>query len=122
MVCLPSSHGVGAKVILDVCILVSHFPESGHRRHVTSGDAQELAPIGIGPTIRHAQDACSCVFQAWMYLVLEFLAIYGRPAAASSGWIAGLEHEVRDNAVKYDIVVIIALSESEEVLAGLERA
>ena len=59
------------------------------------------------------------MFQARMYLVRELVAKDGAATAAGAGGVAGLEHEVWDDAVEDDIVVVAALGEGGEVLAGL---
>lgn len=61
---------------------------AGGRR--TFGDIQELTPIGIRPAIRHAQDPRSSVFEVWMDLVLEFVAVDGAAASASAAGVACL--------------------------------
>jgi hypothetical protein len=51
--------------------------------------------------------------------VLEFLAVDRASSTAGAGGIAGLDHEVRDNAVEDDVVVVASLREGREVLACL---
>lgn len=55
------------------------------------------------------------------YLVGEFLAVDGGAAATGAGGVAGLDHEVGDYAVHEEVVVVAALGEGGEVLAGLGR-
>lgn len=52
-------------------------------------------------------------------LVLEFLAVDGASSSASAGRIAGLYHEVGDNAVEDDIVIVASLRKRREVLTRL---
>ena len=55
-----------------------------------------------------------------MDLVGEFLAEDGAAAAAGASGVAGLYHEVGDDAVDEDVVVVASGGESGEILAGLE--
>lgn len=52
-------------------------------------------------------------------LVLEFLAVDRASSSASAGRIASLYHEVGDNAVEDDIVVVASLRKRREVLTRL---
>ena len=52
-------------------------------------------------------------------LVFEFVAVDGGAAAAGAGGVAGLEHEVGDDAMEEDVVIGAALGEGCEVPAGL---
>lgn len=52
-------------------------------------------------------------------LVLELLAVDGGAAAAGAGGVAGLDHEVGDDAVDEEVVIVAALGEGGEVLARL---
>lgn len=54
-----------------------------------------------------------------MDLVVEFLAVDGRAAAARARRVAGLEHEVGDYAVEEEVIVVAPLREGFEVFAGL---
>jgi hypothetical protein len=54
-----------------------------------------------------------------MDFVFEFLAVDGAASSTGAGGITGLDHEVRDDAVEDDIVVVSALREGREVLACL---
>lgn len=80
---------------------------------------EKLAPIRVRTTICHTQDARACVFQRWMYFILELLAIDGAAASSSSGRIASLEHKVGNDTVENDIVVVTPLSQRLKILAGL---
>lgn len=82
---------------------------------------EELASIGVGATVRHAEHTSASVFQRSMDFVLELLAIDGATAPASASGIAGLDHEVGDDAVKNNVVVVSSLGKGREVLAGLGR-
>ena len=81
---------------------------------------EELTAVRIGPRIRHAQHARTGMFEIRVDLVGEFLAEDGAAAAAGAGGVAGLDHEVRDDAVDEDIVVVASGGEGGKVLAGLE--
>jgi hypothetical protein len=54
-------------------------------------------------------------------LVLEFISIYRAASTASACRVAALNHEVRDHAVEYDVVVVTPLCETGEILACLWR-
>lgn len=82
---------------------------------------EELATIGIRTAIRHAQNARAGMFQVVANLVFKLLAVDRAAAAAGAGRVAGLDHEIRDDAVEYDIVVVSSLRESRKVLAGLRK-
>lgn len=71
---------------------------------------KKLASIRIRTTICHTQNASPSVFQRWVYFVLELLPIDGAAASASSRWIASLEHEIGDDAMENNIVVVTSLS------------
>lgn len=59
------------------------------------------------------------MFEGGGYLVFEFLAVDGGPAAAGARGVASLEHEVWDDAVEEEGVVVAARGEGGEVCAGL---
>ena len=82
---------------------------------------KKLTAICVGSAVRHAQNAGTGVLEVISNLVLEFLAVDGATAAASASGIAGLDHEVGDDSVEDDIVVVSSLRESRKVLAGLEK-
>ena len=54
-----------------------------------------------------------------MYFVLELLTVDGGAAAAGTGGIASLEHEIGDYAVEEDIIVVAAAGEFGKIFAGL---
>lgn len=70
---------------------------------------EELASIRIGTTVRHTQDARSCMFQVGVYFVCELFAVDGATASTGSGRITSLEHEVGDDAMEDDVVVVAFL-------------
>ena len=59
------------------------------------------------------------MFQCGFDFVFKFLAVDRAAAPASSGRVAGLDHEVGDDAMKDDIIVVASLGQGREVLAGL---
>lgn len=91
------------------------FPVQPRRRRQRN---KELTPIRIRPAVRHAQDASAGVLERGVDLVLELLAVDGAAAAAGAGGVAGLEHEVGNDAVEEERVVVAAFGEGLEVLAG----
>ena len=81
---------------------------------------KELTPVRILPAVGHTQNSRPGVFQAGIYLIFELFAIDGSATAAGTSRIAGLQHEVWDDAVEDDVVVVAALGEGGEVVAGLK--
>ena len=49
------------------------------------------------------------MFKARVYFILELVAVNGGTATAGASGVTGLKHEVGDDAVKDDIVVVAAL-------------
>lgn len=82
---------------------------------------KELTSIRILPTIRHTQNPRPRVLQPWIYLVLKLFAVDRGTTATCASGIAGLQHEVWNYTVKDDVVVVAALGECGEVVAGLDR-
>lgn len=70
---------------------------------------EELASIRIGTTVRHTQDARPRMFQFSVDFVCKLFAIDGATASTGSGRIACLEHEVGDDAVEDDVIVVAFL-------------
>ena len=66
---------------------------------------EELASIGVGPSVRHAEDSGCGVGELGDDFVGESAAVDGGAAAAGAGGVAGLDHEVADDAVAGDGVV-----------------
>ena len=82
---------------------------------------EELASIGVGPSVRHAEDSGGGVGELGDDFVGESAAVDGGAAAAGAGGVAGLDHEVADDAVGGDGVVVACCGEGGEVVAGLGR-
>lgn len=80
---------------------------------------EKLAAIRIRPGVGHAQDAGASVSQRRVDFVFELFAVDGGPAASCAGGIAALDHEVGNDAVEDDVVVVSAAGERCEVYAGL---
>ena len=80
---------------------------------------KKLTPIRVRPAVRHAQHSCPRMLETRVGLVFEFFAVDRAAPAAGAGRVARLKHEVWDYAVKEDVVVVAALGEGGEVLAGL---
>jgi hypothetical protein len=59
------------------------------------------------------------MLQNGINLVLKLFPVYGTAAAAGTSGVTGLEHEVGNYAVEDNVVVVAALGERGEVLAGL---
>lgn len=82
---------------------------------------EELAAVGVGPAVGHAQNSSTGVLELASNLVLEFLAVDGASSSAGAGGITGLDHEVGDDAVEDDIVIVASLSKDRKVLASLSE-
>ena len=59
------------------------------------------------------------MLQSRIDLIFELVVVDRSAAATGTGRIAGLEHEIWDYAVEDDVVVVPALGEGREVVAGL---
>lgn len=76
---------------------------------------EELGAVGVGPRIRHRQDARSRVFQREI-LILELVAVDRlAPGAIVIGEVATLTHEVGDDAMEGGALV------AEPFFAGAQR-
>lgn len=89
-------------------------------RRSGEGD-EELATVGVGPLVGHADDPPLVVTQSRSDLVLKGAAEDGPSALGvvgrvGMGWGAGLRHEGRDQAVERGAVIIGGRAEGEEVL------
>ena len=82
---------------------------------------EELAPVRVGTTIGHAEHACASVFQGGFDFVFELFTIDGITAAACASRVASLDHEIRDDAMEDDVVIVAPLSESREIFASFGR-
>lgn len=80
---------------------------------------EELGAVGVGAGVGHGEDAGAGVLEARVDLVGELFAVDGGAAAAGAGGVAGLDHEVGDDAVDDGRVVVAALGEGDKVCAGL---
>lgn len=80
---------------------------------------EELAAIGVRPTIGHAQDASAGMLEARTDLIVKLLAPDGLAATSRARRIAGLKHKVDNDAVEDDVVVVASLCECRKVLACL---
>ena len=80
---------------------------------------KKLASVGIGPSVRHAEDSGCGVGELGDDFVGESAAVDGGAAAAGARGVAGLDHEVADDAVGGDGVVVACCGEGGEVVAGL---
>ena len=73
---------------------------------------EELAAVGIRSGIGHRKDAGFGVLQRAVDFVGKLVA---RTATAGAGWISALDHEVGNDPVEGDPVVVAALGEVEEI-------
>lgn len=94
------------------------FPIKPRRRRQRN---EELTAVGILPAISHTHDPGTGMFQRRVDLVRELVAVYARPPASRARGVACLHHEVRDDPVEDDVVVIAARSEGREVRTCLGR-
>lgn len=113
MVCLPSNHGVGARVMKNWDPFVFGLQTKGSVRDTKTTTALDVPRVG------HAQNACSRVFERGCDLVFELLPIDGCSATTSACGITTLNHEVGYDAVEDKAIEVIALRERGEVCACL---
>ena len=59
------------------------------------------------------------MLQRRVYLVLEFVAIYGAATSTCTGGIAGLKHEIWDYAMEDYVVVVATPGKGSEIITGL---
>lgn len=76
---------------------------------------EELGAVGVRAGVCHGEDACFSVAELADEFIGKFVAW---AASAGAGGVAALDHEVRDDAVELDSVVVVALCEVEEIGAG----
>lgn len=76
---------------------------------------EKLAAIGSRARIRHGEHTGFVVLEAGFYFVLEAVAW---AAASCAGGVATLDHELRDDAVEGDAVVVTAFCEVQEIRNG----
>jgi hypothetical protein len=88
-------------------------PRRGRR-----GD-EKLTAIGILSRIGHAHGEWSVVAQGWDNFIIEFPAPNTFPARSVAKWIARLQHETSNDAVKEAIVIVSRLAVSDKVGNGL---
>lgn len=79
---------------------------------------EKLAAVGARTGVCHRKNSRTGVFEIRMNLVLELVA---RTAGTRASRVAALNHEVRDDAVKSESVVIALGGEVEVVGAGNRR-
>lgn len=81
---------------------------------------EKLAAIGVGASVGHAEHAGSRMGELRNDLVGEAGAVDGRATATSASRIASLDHEVTDDTVAGDRVVVSRCCKGGEVVAGLK--
>lgn len=84
----------------------------------SQGD-EKLAAVRVRAAVSHTQHPSTRMFQPWMNLILELFAIYRGSSSAGACGIASLDHEVGDDAVEDDIVIVTSLGKSRKVLTRL---
>jgi len=80
---------------------------------------EELASIRVRAGIGHGENSGGRVRELGGDFVREAAAVDGGAAAAGARGVAGLDHEVADDAVGGDGVVVACCGEGGEVVAGL---
>lgn len=76
---------------------------------------EELAAVGARACVGHGEDTGFVVFQGGDEFVTKFVAW---AACAGASWIATLDHEVGDDAVELDVVVVVFFGEVEVIRHG----
>jgi hypothetical protein len=82
---------------------------------------EELATIGSGAFVRHADYSARVVPQRRSYLVFERLFPYRSAAFGLRGWCAALDHEVGYQSVEGRAIVVTGGAKCEEVLQMIVR-
>jgi hypothetical protein len=98
--------------------LAEHSVLAVEMRSRAEGD-EELAAVGAGAGVGHAERAFAVVLEGRHELVLELGTVDGRATGTSASGVTALDHEAGDDAVEDDVVVFAGSGESGEVLAGL---
>jgi len=80
---------------------------------------EELTAICVRTCISHGQYSRSSMFQISGNFIFKSWAINWLPPSSCSSWVSALHHEILDNAVEFDIVVIAPSWELQEIPAGL---
>ena len=80
---------------------------------------KELAAVSAGACVGHGQNARLVKSEVACALIFEIFAPDGLAAAASACGVAALDHELLDDAVEDDSVVVAVLTVCGEVFAGL---
>ena len=78
---------------------------------------KELAAVGIGSGIGHAQRAAEIV-QLLAALILELSAVDALTARTGAGGVTALNHEILDDAVEDEAIIIALFGQGYEVLDG----
>ena len=103
---------------IDHVLSLAGFTEDGVLAIKVRGGAvgdEELAAIGAGTGIGHGEDAGLVVAQVAFAFVLK---VVSRAAATSSRGIAALHHEVGNDAVEGDSVVVAPARQIQETGTG----
>lgn len=80
---------------------------------------EELAPIGVLPSISHTHEPSRVMAQCRSNLVLEIPSIDRLPTLALPGWVTALHDEAGDVAMECGPIVIVGSAQGEEILGGL---
>lgn len=79
---------------------------------------EELGTICVGTSIRHAESIRLIVFEGREF-IRELTAPNGLATRTIAKRVSGLNHELADDAMKYDIVVVPVLRVRHKVLHRL---
>lgn len=78
---------------------------------------EELTAIGVGSSIGHGKNSCTCEFQIGMKLVLKLFSKYRSTAATGSSGVSSLDHKIFDNSMKFGAIVITSPCQLSKVFA-----
>ena len=95
MVCLPSSHCVGARV------------------------TKYWLPFGVWLCNGHCKNSRPCEFQVGMKFIFKLLAIDRCSASTCSCWVTSLDRKDFGDSVEFDTIVVTSVSQFSQVLTGL---
>ena len=79
---------------------------------------KELRPIGVGPGVRHGENASAVMPELGMKFIIELVAGISGPGAVRA---AGLDHEVADNPMELQSIIKTVLGKLGEVCARVGR-
>lgn len=126
------NHDVLQRPVSIVCPCTANLVNDIHTCHHLSEDSvlavqmrgrcqrdEKLASVGARTAVGHGQDSLASMLERRVEFVFKLAAEDGATTTTGTSRIATLDHEVGDDAVEYNVVVLARISEAGKVLAGL---